>query len=114
MTKEEISMVYTALVSAHIYRDEDGNLDIEVFNHIDNDEKATGIFDDVDHAILDQVEPEFDFNEEYFFITVVESRFVEYDTQEGREYAVEHDVRVIKRLSDLPQDIEPTAQAQAD
>jgi hypothetical protein len=101
-------MVYTALVSAHIYRDEDGNLDIEVFNRIDNDEKGTEIFDDVDHAILDQVEPEFDFNEEYFFIAVVESRFVEYNTQEGRDYALEHDVRVIKRLSDLPKAIDST------
>lgn len=96
-------MTYTAIVSAHIFVSEGGfrENDIEIFNRIDNDVDHTGIFDDIDYALLDQVEPRLDENGSYFFMAKVQSRFVTETNWEGTEYGVEHEVAVIEKLEDL-------------
>lgn len=97
-----------ALVSGQIYRNDDGSTDIEILTQIDNDNGITDIFDDVDHALLEQLEPNFVLTESYFFIAFVESEFVAYNTQEGTDYVIEHDVTEIKSFKDLPQAIGTT------
>lgn len=98
-----------ALISGQIYRNEDGTIDIETFTQIDNDNRITDIFDDVDHALLEQIEPNFDLTENYFFIAFVESKFVTTSYPEGVEYEVEHYVTELKSFKDFPQAIETTA-----
>lgn len=99
-----------ALISGQIYRNEDGSKDIEIFTKIDNDNRITEIFEDVDNALLEQIEPNFEFFESYFFIAFVESEFVTYSTQEGTDYVIEHDVTELKSFKDLPQAIKTTEQ----
>ena len=91
----------TAIVSAHIYLDEDGDKDIEILTQVDNDNRTTDIFDDISHALLDQIEPKFDESGSYFFIAVVKSEFIRTEYFEGVEYDVEHDVTEINSLADF-------------
>jgi hypothetical protein len=98
---------YKAIVSAHIYLDDEGDKDIEILSQVHNDEKYTGIFDDVDHALLDQIEVDFekDFpqceTKSYFFMAIVESEFIKQDYYDGAEYDVEHTVTEIKSVEGL-------------
>lgn len=106
MWKSGEKMKYKAFVSAHIYLHE-GEKDIEILSQVDNDEKHTGIFDDIDHALLEQIEVDFeeDFSQcetkSYFFMAIIESEFVKQEYWEGVEYDVEHTVNEIKKLEDI-------------
>ncbi|MNF01636.1 hypothetical protein D3C80_2006510 [compost metagenome] len=82
--------------------DENKNIELEVFTFIHDDERGTGIFDDIEHALIEQIET--DFNEKdtsYFFIALVESKFIETNTWEGIDYDIEHDVSEIKTVTDF-------------
>lgn len=94
-------MKYKALVSAHIFLDDENKgKDIEIFSQVDNDSNGTGIFDDIEDALLDQIEPAFDSSGSYFFMAVVESEFTKNYYPEGIEYDVEYSVNEIKYFED--------------
>jgi hypothetical protein len=100
-------MQYKALVSAHIFLDEKGSKDVEVFNFVHNDKKYTGIFDDIDHALLEQIEVDF-INEfpqcetkEHFFMAIVKADFVVHQGFDYTEYDVEYSVNEIKEFGDI-------------
>ncbi len=92
-------MEYIAIVSGHIYLDEDGDKDIEILTQVDNDDKCTEIFCDIDHALLDSIE--IGDSEDYYFIAVIESEFEQTETWEGTEYDVNHYVKEIKTVNDF-------------
>jgi hypothetical protein len=92
-------MEYKAIVSGHIWIDDDGDKGIEILTQIDNDDKGTEIFCDIDHALIDNIET--DESDDYYFIAIVESKFTKYHTWEGTEYDTEHYVREIKTINDL-------------
>lgn len=100
-------MKFKAIVSAHIYLDEKGKKDIEILAQVDNDDKCTGIYDDLDHALLENVEIDFekDFpqceTKSYFFMAIIESEFVEYRCWEGSEWDAEHSVTEVKKVEDI-------------
>lgn len=92
-------MEFKALVSAHIWIEGNGEKDIEILTQIDNDEKATDIFCDIDHALLSDIE--IGDSSDYYFIAIVESEFSRHDYSEGIEYEVEHYVKEIKSINDF-------------
>lgn len=92
-------MEYKAVVSGHIWIDEDGDKDIEILTQIDNYEKGTDIFCDIDHALIDNIET--GDSDDYYFIAVIESKFEKTHTFEGVEYDTEHYVKEIKTITDL-------------
>ena len=92
-------MIYKAIVSAHIYLDEKGEKDIEILSQVHNDHEYTGIFDDIDHVLLEQIEPQT--SDDYYFIAAVNSEFVEHKYWEGSEWDVEHQVIEIKSTEDI-------------
>ncbi|OZB98114.1 hypothetical protein [Paenibacillus sp. XY044] len=99
-------MKYKAIVSAHIWLN-GGHEEIEILSMTHNDEKATGIFDDIDHALLHEIE--IGGSQDYYFIAIIESRFVEHRTWEGSEWEVEHEVREIKSIQDIASQFEQKA-----
>lgn len=92
-------MAYKAIVSGHIWIDDDGDKEIEILTQIDNDKKGTDIFCDIDHALIDNIET--GDSEDYYFIAIVESKFTSYQTWEGMEYDTEHYVKEIKTINDI-------------
>ncbi|PAD70596.1 hypothetical protein CHH83_01995 [Bacillus sp. 7586-K] len=92
-------MKYKAIVSAHIWIDEDGDKDIEILTQIDNDDKGTDIFCDIDHALIDNIET--GDSDDYYFIAIIESKFERTETLEGIEYDAEHDITEIKKVEDF-------------
>lgn len=92
-------MNYKAIVSGHIWLDDNGKEDIEILTQIDNDEKRTDIFCDIDHSLLEQID--IGGSGDYYFIAIVESEFVKYEHWEGIEYDVEHVVTEIKKIQDI-------------
>ena len=92
-------MEYKAIVSGHIWIDEDGDKEIEIFTKITNDEQGTDIFCDIDHALLEDIETGDD--EDYYFMAVIEAEFERTTTFDGTEYDVNLFVKEIKSISDL-------------
>jgi hypothetical protein len=92
-------MEYKAIVSAHIWLDDNDRKDIEILSQIDNDEKGTEIFSDIDHALRDEID--IGDSKDYYFIAIVKSEFVEHQTFEGTDYDVEHEVTEIKLIEDI-------------
>jgi hypothetical protein len=94
-------MVFKAIVSGHIYLDETGEKDIEILYKLHNDHEYTGVFDDIDHALKEQIEADLQINDDYYFLAIVKSEFVEYKHWEGSEWDVEHEVIEIRRVEDI-------------
>lgn len=94
--------MYKAVVSAHMWQNEKGEKAVEVFNLIHNDQDVTGIFDDMEYVLRDQVEPEYDPFGDYYFIALVESQFAKQDHPEhAPEYDVEHEVVAVTQFEDI-------------
>ena len=98
--REEGKMIYKALVTGRIFFDEetDDGKDIEIFTFIGNDEIGTGVFDDVEIDLLDQIE--IGDSMDYYFTAVVESQFERTETLDGVDYDVIHEVTEIKTIAD--------------
>lgn len=96
-----MSQKYKAIVSGHIYL-VDGSMDIEILSQIDNDNHSD-IFDDIDHALMEQLEPVLTNgnNYDYYFIATVESEFVECQSWCEIEYNIEHNVTEITKIEDI-------------
>lgn len=94
-----------AIVSAHIWLDDNGRKNIEILSQVDNDDNYTDIFDDVDHALLIQIEPNFEQSKSYFFMAIVKSEFVKWQSLDGDEYDVEHAVTEIKSIAKLVKEV---------
>ena len=86
-----------AIVTGHIWINEDGDKEIEILSQIDNDDKGTDIFCDIDHALIDNIET--GDSEDYYFIAVIESEFERTETFEGVEFDTNHYVKEIKPVS---------------
>jgi hypothetical protein len=93
------NMPYKAIVSGHIWVDDDGKKDIEILTQVDNDDKPTDIFCDIDHALIDNID--IGNSDDYYFMAIVKSEFVKYDYLEGLEWDAEHEVIEIKTVDDL-------------
>lgn len=93
-------MEYKAIVSGHIYLDENGKKDIELLTRVDNDDNDTDIFCDIDHALIDNIETGND--DDYYFVAIVKSEWVSsYHPEYGTEWEVEHEVIEIKKTDDI-------------
>ncbi|GIN74012.1 hypothetical protein J14TS2_44870 [Bacillus sp. J14TS2] len=90
---------FKAIVSAHIWLDDDGHKDIEILTQVDNDDDIGDIFCDIDHALLDNIDV--GDSTDYYFMAIVESEFVRTETLEGVEYDVEHSVSEINSVTDI-------------
>lgn len=91
--------IYKALVSGHIWLDNDGDKEIEILTQVDNDDKGTDIFCDIDHALKYQIDTGESLD--YYFNAIIESKFIKTETFEGIEYDVEHVVTEIKSINDI-------------
>lgn len=92
-------MIYKAIVSGHVWKEENF-WECEILSQVDNDDKGTEIFCDLNHELATSIESKED--EDYYFIALVEAEFVEFQTQEGTEYSVEYNVKEIKSINDMP------------
>lgn len=113
-------MVNKAIVSAHIWKGEDGENEVEILDIIHDDHNHTGIFDDIDHALLEQITPnyvpevKYDLESElsivikdnlqasdYYFMAIVEAEFVTSGGLEYVEHDIEYEVTEIKSIEDV-------------
>jgi len=78
--------MYTAMIYGRIYVDEKGRKDIEIFSRLDDDIDKIGIFDDVDHALLSEIETEGN------FMAMVNAWFEECRTFEGSDCYVQYEI----------------------
>lgn len=92
-------MVYTAIVTAHIFADEEGDKFLEILHCVDDEEVYTGVFDDMDHAIMDDIDPKG--SGDYYFMAIVKAEFVTSRSWEGEETDIEYEVIEIKSLEDV-------------
>jgi len=89
--------LYKSLVSGHIYLDDDGDKEVEIFKLIHEEEDAD-VFCDIDHALLEQIDS--GESKDYFFIAVVESKFVTTHYLECIEHEVEYTVKEITSVQE--------------
>ncbi|MMZ46541.1 hypothetical protein D1872_81580 [compost metagenome] len=87
---------YKAIVSGHIWMNEGGEKEIEILCNINNDYFGTDIFCGVEQALIDTIFMRG--KEDYYFIAMVRSRFLERISHEGIDYDVEHEVKEISPL----------------
>jgi hypothetical protein len=91
---------FHAIVSAHIYIDENGKKDIEIFDFIHDDDKGTDIFCDIEYTLLDFID--IGDKEEHFFMAHVRSWFHSYyDYFDGYQAEVEAEVQELKSIKDF-------------
>lgn len=90
---------FTALVSAHIWVNENGNKEIELLDFVHNDHNGTDIFSEIDSILLEEINT--GDKKDHFFMAIVNSEFVRYDYWEGEEWDVESEVIEIKKLDDI-------------
>lgn len=101
-TKPKDSESYHTIVSAHIYLDENGQKDIEIFNIVDSDDEHTDVFEDIDGTLLETIEVDFSESESYFFMAHVRSWFHTYeDYFDGTQCEVESEVKELKDMNDF-------------
>lgn len=93
--------MYKAVVSAHMWQNESGEKEVEVFSNINNDQEFTGIFDDMEYVLRNQVDPAYDEFGDYYFIALVESQFTTHQHAEGIEYDVLHEVVAVTQFEDI-------------
>lgn len=87
-------MIYKAIISGHIFIDDNDNKDIEILTQIDNDKECIDVFCDIDHALIDTID--IGESDDYYFIAIIKSEWIEYQSWEGSEWEVEHEVIEIK------------------
>lgn len=90
-------MGYKAIVSAHIYLDDEGKKDIEILSQIDNDDCE--MFEGIRHSLLDMIE--IGDSEDYYFMAIVQAETVVHRGFDYTEYDVEHYVKEIKSIEDI-------------
>ena len=97
-----VDMIYTALISARIFLDDDGDPDIEPLTSVDDNHEHNEIFDDIDQALLAQIDPVFDKDGNYYFMAIVKAEFTKDFTPEGgMDYDIDYDVQLINSLNDV-------------
>ena len=84
--------MYTAMIYGRIYVDEKGRKDIEIFSRLDDDVDDTGIFDDVDHELLNEIETEGN------FMAMVNAWFEEYRYFDVDEIDIQYEVFEIGKI----------------
>lgn len=101
-SKVEDSKSYHAIVSAHIFTDENGNKDIEILDFAEDDDEGTEIFCDKDHMLLDYID--IGEKEQYFFMAHIRAWFHSYyDYFDGYQAEVESEITELKSISDFAQ-----------
>lgn len=88
-----------AIVTAHIYEDEENDKDIEILTQIDNDINGSDAFCDITNALLDEIDTEG--SEDYYFMAIVEAEFIVSRGWDYTEYDVEYYVKEIKNIEDI-------------
>lgn len=78
--------MYTAMIYGRIYVNEKGQKDIDIFSRLDDDIDKIGIFDDVDHALLSEIETEGN------FMVMVNAWFEEYRYFDVDEIDIQYEV----------------------
>lgn len=90
-------MSYKAIVSAHIYLDDNGKKDIEVLSQVDNDDSE--MFEGINDSLLENID--IGDSDDYYFMAIVEAETVRSVGFDYVEYDVEHTVREIKNIDDI-------------
>lgn len=94
------SEAFHAIVSAHMYRDDNGKIDIEILDFIHNDDEGSEIFCDIEYTLRDYLD--FEDKEEHYFMAHVKSWFhTYYDYYDGYQCEVESEVSELKNISDF-------------
>lgn len=90
---------FKALISGHMWDDVDEQ-GIEIFTQVNDDYFGTDVFDEVETALVEQIDIEG--YDDYFFVAIVEAEYINYSSgMEPPEYDVEYRVKVIDSLDDL-------------
>lgn len=99
-------MKYLATVSGRIFLNNMKNnmkeKDIEIFSiftSVGNNDTQTGIFDDINFALLENIET--GLNENYYFLAVVESEFEKTESSNGAKHTINHVVTEIDNTKDI-------------
>lgn len=90
-------MVYKALVSAHIYLDDNGKKEIEILDQIDNDDSE--MFEGIQCSLLDNID--IGDSADYYFMAIVTAEIVVHRGFDYTEHDVEHYVKEIKTIEDI-------------
>jgi len=90
------SETFHAIVSAHMFRDDYGKINIEILDFIRNDDDSE-IFCDIEYTLRDYLD--FGNKEEYYFLAHVKSWFNSYhDYYDGYQCEVESEVIELKSI----------------
>lgn len=89
-------MIYNAIVSARIFINEDGEIELEVLERQDNEKEPCGVYDDLDYALLEAIDTKG--SKDYFFRAVVTSKFVNSGVMGDTDYEVEHNIVEVRKL----------------
>ena len=96
----KISEPFHAIVSAHMYRDDNGSIDIEILDFVHNDDKGSEIFCDIEYTLRDNID--FGDKEEHFFMAYVKGWFYTYhDYFDGTQCEAEFEVKELKTINDF-------------
>lgn len=99
-SKPKDSKCFNAIVSAHIFIDEDGRKDIEILDFVQDDDEFTDIFCDKDHMLLEEIDIG-DKNEHYFMAHIRAWFHTYYDYFDGQQADVESVITELKSIEDF-------------
>lgn len=100
-TDPKIPDKFDALLSLHIYRDEDGKQDIEVLNWLNTDNYNTEIFCDIEQELNEHFILDPDQDEDYFMAHVRSWFEPYYDYFDGPQCDIESEITKIEDLLTL-------------
>lgn len=95
-------MKYLATVSGRIFRNNMKEKEIEIFSiftSVDNKDIQTGLFDDINPALLENIET--GLSENYYFLAIVESEIDKTESSDGMKQAINHVVTEIDNTKDI-------------
>lgn len=99
-SKLKDSKPFHAIVSAYMFKDDDGDTCIELLDFIHNDAEGTEIFCDIEYTLKDYLD--FGGKEESYFMAHVKSWFYSYyDYFDGYQSEVESEVTELKSIDDF-------------
>lgn len=99
-SKVKNSEPFHAVVSAHMFVDEKGAIDVEVLDFIHDDYDQSDIFCDIEYTLRDYID--FGDKKEHFFMAYVKGWFHSYyDYFDGFQCEAEFEVTELKTINDF-------------
>lgn len=94
------SKIYHSIVSAYLFLDENGNIDIEEIDSVTDDDESSEIFCDKERMLLDFID--IGDKEVHYFMAHIKAWFhTYYDYLDGYQCEIEYEVNELKSIDDF-------------